>query len=179
MFGIDLGITVVRHGGHDRPRFLISSLVTGAGVFGVATAFADVQLELDAEVLGFRIGGGFGLDDDLIAFAFGELGGGDEFAVFDLEGDLGFTSGSFGGGGDDFGGGGLGFHGGVIDGDADAAVFLDEELGLLATEVEDEAFAGTGFDFGIRKGGRGGEGDEGDEVEQCFHGVFVWVLGFP
>jgi hypothetical protein len=89
------------------------------------------------------------LDDDLIAFAFGELGGGDEFAVFDLEGHLGLAAGGFGGGGDDFGAGGLGFQRGVIDGDADAAVFFDEELGLFAAEIEEEAFAGTGFDFGV------------------------------
>jgi hypothetical protein len=59
---------------------------TGAGVFGVAALFAGVEEELDAEVFLFGIRGGLGLDDDLIAFAFGELGGGDEFAVFDLEG---------------------------------------------------------------------------------------------
>lgn len=79
----------------------------------------------------------------MITFAFGELGGGDEFAVFDLEGHLGLAAGGFGGGGDDFGAGGLGFQRGVIDGDADAAVFFDEELGLFAAEIEEEALAGT------------------------------------
>jgi hypothetical protein len=91
---------------------------------------------------------------------------------------LGLAAGGFGGGGDDFGAGGLGFQRGVIDGDADAAVFFDEELGLFAAEIEEEAFAGTGFDFGVGKGGRGGEGGDDEDVQQCFHGVFVGGLVF-
>ena len=165
------------------PEWLTRSMIrAGACVFGVAALFAGIEEELDAEVLGFRIRSGFCLDDDLVALAFGELGGGDEFAVFGLEGDFGFANGGFGSGGNDLRTGGLGLHNGVIDGDADAAVFFDDELGLLAAEIEDEAFARAGFDFGIRKRGGVGkrdQGDEGGEVEQGFHGVFVWVLGFP
>lgn len=59
-----------------------------------------------------------------------------------------------------------------------AAVFFDEELGLFAAEIEEEAFAGTGFDFGVGKGRRAGEGGDDEEVQQCFHGVFVGGLVF-
>ena len=143
----------------------MTSLITSAGVFGIfAGAAADVCLELDAEVLGLSFGSGLGLEDDLVAFAFGEFGFGDEEVAFLLELYFHFAAWSFSDGGDDFGADGLGFQRGVIHGDADAAVFLDEELGLFATEIEEEAFAGTGFDFGIRKSGRGGEGGDDEEV---------------
>lgn len=137
-----------------------------------------MELELDAEVLGLGFGGDFGLEDNLVAFAFGKFGFADEEVAFLLELDLHFAAGGFGGGGDDFGSGGLGFQRGVIDGDADAAVFFDEELGLFAAEIEEEAFAGTGFDFGVCKDGAGGEDGDDEDVEQCFHGVFVWALVF-
>lgn len=127
-------------------------ILAGASVFGVAAPFAGVEEELDAEVFLFGIRGGLSLDDDLISFAIRELGGGNQFAVFDLEDQFGLAAGGFSGGGDDFGAGGLGFQCGVIDGDADAAVIFDEELGLLDAEVEQKPFAGTGFDFGVGKG---------------------------
>ena len=50
----------------------LALLVAGAGVFRVlAGTAADVSLQLDAEVLLLGIGRGLGLDDDLVAFAFG------------------------------------------------------------------------------------------------------------
>ena len=116
----------------DRKRRGESSLVAGAGVFGVAAgSAASVESELDPEVFGLRIRGRLGLDDNLITFTFGQRGGGDEEVTFLLEGELGLAAGSLGGGGDDFGARGLRFHRLVVDGDADGAIFLDEELGVF------------------------------------------------
>ena len=51
-----------------------SSLVADAGVFGVGASFADVEIERDAEVFRFRIGGGFYLDDDGVVLTGGQRG---------------------------------------------------------------------------------------------------------
>ena len=156
------------------------SMIADAGIFGVAAFFAGVEEELDAEVFGLGIRVGFDLDDDLVVFAGGKRSGGDEEAAFGGEIDLGFAGGCFGGDGDDLRGGGLRFHGGIIEGDADAAVFFDEELGALSGgDFEEAAFAGSRFDGGVGKERDAGEEEKGG-VEEGFHGRCWWLgaLGF-
>jgi hypothetical protein len=149
-------------------------MITDAGVFGVAAFFAGVEEELDAEVFGLGGGVGFDLDDDLVVLSGRKRGGGDKEVAFGGEVDLRFAGGGFSGGGDDLHGGELRLHGGVVEGDADGAVFFDEELGALSRgELEESAFAGSGFDGGVGDGG--GEGDEEEEcgVKEGFHGGMV------
>lgn len=146
-------------------------MVADAGVFGVAAFFAGVEEEFDAEVFGLGGGVGFHLDDDLVVLACGKRGGCDEEVSLESEVDLGFAGGGFSGGGDDLRGGGLGFEGGVVEGDADAAVFFDEELGALrGGEFEEAAFAGSGFDGGVGDEGEAGEEKDEGGVEERFHG---------
>lgn len=50
---------------------LVTSLVTGAGIFRVATSGAGVEVEFDPEVLGLGVGTGLQLNDDGVVFACG------------------------------------------------------------------------------------------------------------
>lgn len=135
------------------------SLVAGAGVFRVAASLADAEIERYAEILGFRFGGAFHLDDDGVVLALGERSLRYEHVALFLELQFHLAGGCLGGGGDDLNGGGLGFHGGIIKCDADGAILLNEELGLLVFDFKDTAFARPCFnsDFGE---GAAGKGDE-------------------
>lgn len=153
-------------------------LIADARIFGVAAFLAGMELEFNAEILGLGFRSSLCLDNDLIAFAFGQRGFGDKEAALLLELDLRLAARCLSRGCDDFAADGLGFQRDVIERDTDATVFFDEELGLRCSEIHEQTFPGSGFDLGVGKSGSGGEGNDDEEFEKCFHGVFVVGLVF-
>ena len=134
------------------------------------TTFGEV--EWDAEIFRFRIGGGFDLDDDGVVLACGQRSFGNEEISLFFELEFYLAGGGLGGGGDLLRSGGLGLHGRVVKGDADGAVLLDEEFGLLVCDLEDAAFAGSGLDgdSGECSAGDGEKHGGGKETGDGFHG---------
>ena len=53
---------------------MVTSLVTGAGIFRIAASGAGAEVEFDPEVLGLGVGCGFHLDDDSVMLACGKRG---------------------------------------------------------------------------------------------------------
>jgi hypothetical protein len=143
---------------------VVQSLVARTSIFCVATPVADMGLELDTKVLHLRVRCCLGLQNNLVAFAIWQWGLRDQHVAFLLKLDLRLAARRFGCGGDDFSAGGLGFQRGVINGNADGTVLLNQEFGVLIAEFKEKALAGTGFDFCISKNRSGGKGGDEEDI---------------
>ena len=106
------------------------STMTIACILGAFALAAGVGFQFESEVLRLGLGGLFELDHEVIAFAVGELRLAHQGIAFLLERDCRLGVFRRSDDGDRLRGGGDGFQFRVVEVDGDAAVLLDDELGV-------------------------------------------------